>query len=100
MRRRLICQFGIRALSAMSRLVASAQGKGLIWWWVYNAGVCTNPQVLTFDGTQGDNVGIQGPFNFSDWTYNDPTQSSTPPMYTQAIYTSPSNTQVIRLPPK
>ena len=57
-----------------------------------NAGDCTNPQSLTFDGGAGVPVGVQGPFNFSGWIYD--SGASSPPTYPQAILDQSSSTQV------
>ncbi|CAL5228499.1 g11647 [Coccomyxa viridis] len=56
-------------------------------------GTCTNPTNLTFSGTGGQLVGLQGPFNFSGWTYD--AGLSSPPTYPQAILNQASSTQVI-----
>lgn len=52
--------------------------------WGCNAGVCTNPQILTFSGVSGADVGLLGPFNFTGWSYDAPA-ASVLPMYSQSI---------------
>lgn len=58
-----------------------------------NAGACADSQILTFNGSAATPVGLQGPFNFSGWTY-DSQSAIILPLYGQSILNQQSSTQV------
>ncbi|BDA51215.1 hypothetical protein COCOBI_18-0920 [Coccomyxa sp. Obi] len=59
------------------------------------SGDCANGVTLTFFGTNGSPVGMQGPFNFLGWTYV--SGPSNPPWYMMSIKNQASSTQVINV---